>query len=110
MELSTEDMGRLERLGYSPDEFSISLANSSCQLKNIDGYCFFYDTSSKSCRVYPQRPIGCRIYPVVYIVGEGIGIDDLCPKSGSVSDFDLKQKGKILLNHLEQIGLEQEGR
>jgi hypothetical protein len=108
MELSEQDIGRLERLGYSSDEFSISSASSSWQLKNIDGHCFFYDPSSRSCRVYPRRPIGCRIYPVVYIVGEGIGVDDLCPMSSSVSGFDLKQKGRVLLDHLQQMDLEQE--
>ncbi len=110
MELSTEDMRRLERLGYSRDEFSVSSDSTSCRLKNIDGHCFFYGPSSRTCRVYPYRPIGCRIYPVVYIVGEGIGVDDLCPMSSSVSDFDLKQKGRILLDHLNKIDMEQESK
>jgi len=106
MELSAEDIERLKGLGYSSDEFSISLGGSSYQLKNIDGHCFFHDPSSRTCRVYPHRPIGCRIYPVVYIIGEGIGVDNLCPMSSTVSNFELKWKGRLLMEHLGKIDRE----
>jgi len=104
MDLSDEDVKRLEALGYSQYEFSTSLDNSSRQLRNIDGHCFFYDPSTTRCRVYSCRPFGCRIYPVVYIVGAGIGIDSFCPMSDTVDASDLKVKGRILLHHLERIG------
>ncbi|MBL7118814.1 YkgJ family cysteine cluster protein [Candidatus Bathyarchaeota archaeon] len=103
MELSDRDVKRLERLGYSLDEFSTSSEDSPRQLRNVDGHCFFYDAPSRSCRVYPHRPFGCRVYPVVYIVGEGIDVDSLCPMSYTFSEFDLRVKGKSLLDHLERI-------
>ena len=104
MELSNEDVEQLERIGFNSDEFSASFDGSFRRLTNVDGHCYFYDTSSEGCRVYPSRPIGCRIYPVVYIVGEGIGVDTLCPMDDSVSELDLKVKGRLLLDHLRGMG------
>ncbi len=103
MELSDRDVEQLEELGCSSDEFSTSSGDSSLRLRNVDGHCFFYDPSSRACTVYPYRPFGCRTYPVVYIVGEGIGVDNLCPMSDTFSEFDLRVKGKTLLDHLERI-------
>jgi Fe-S-cluster containining protein len=104
MELSNEDVERLEKIGFNSDEFSVSLDGSFRRLTNVDGHCYFYDTSSKGCHVYSSRPIGCRIYPVVFIVGEGIGVDTLCSMNDSVSELDLKVKGGLLLDHLRRMG------
>ena len=104
MELSDEDVERLEKAGFNSDEFSTSFNGSFRRLTNVNGYCYFYDTSLKGCHVYPLRPIGCRFYPVVYIVGEGIGVDTLCPMNDSVNELDLEVKGRLLLDHLRRMG------
>jgi Fe-S-cluster containining protein len=37
-----------------------------CELKNVDGHCYFYDPESKVCKIYEHRPEGCRYYPIIY--------------------------------------------
>lgn len=36
------------------------------QLKNADGYCVFFEVSTKLCKIYGVRPQGCRFYPLIY--------------------------------------------
>jgi Fe-S-cluster containining protein len=70
MELSSEDIQRLEEMGYRLEEFAVT-ANGVTRLRNVDGYCAFYSHADKKCQIYQRRPIGCRLYPVVYLANEG---------------------------------------
>ena len=36
------------------------------QLKNVKGFCFFFEPSTKLCRIYKLRPQGCNFYPLIY--------------------------------------------
>lgn len=36
------------------------------QLKNINGYCIFFDSTTNLCKIYEVRPQGCRFYPLIY--------------------------------------------
>lgn len=102
MELSSEDISRLEEVGYRRDQFSV-LDNRGVRLVNVDGWCFFYSLAERNCRVYENRPLGCRLYPVVYLADEGAVIDGLCPMGHTVSERELKRKGKILVKLLKKI-------
>lgn len=102
MELSNRDVRRLVRAGYRPEDF-IVVCDGVPRLKNVNGWCYFYSLADKRCRVYKIRPLGCRLYPVVYVDGKGVVLDDLCPMRHTVSDVEFKRKAKILMRLLEEI-------
>ncbi len=102
MELSSDDIRRLEEAGLRRTEFSV-LDNRGIRLVNVAGWCFFYSLTERNCRVYKDRPLGCRLYPVVYLADEGAVVDGLCPMGHSVSERELKRKGKILVKLLKEI-------
>ena len=102
MELSNDDIRRLEGAGYSRDQFSI-LDNHAIRLMNVDGWCIFYSLAERKCRVYKNRPLGCRLYPVVYLVDEGAIFDELCPMGHTVSEREFRTKGTALRKLLRRI-------
>jgi hypothetical protein len=105
MELSSNDIKRLEETGYRREEFAIIDGGVTC-LRNVDGWCYFYSLADKKCRVYRKRPLGCHLYPVVYLVNEGAIVDELCPMGQTISEQELRMKGKILEKLLEKIDSE----
>ncbi len=105
MELSSEDIKRLEETGYRPDEFAV-VGDCVIRLRNVDKWCYFYSIAEKKCQVYEKRPLGCYLYPVVYSVGEGAIVDELCPMGETVSERELKTKGKTLNKLLKKIDYE----
>jgi Fe-S-cluster containining protein len=60
------------------------------RLRNVDGICYFYDCADRKCQVYKKRPMGCYLYPVVYLVNEGAVVDELCPIIQTVSEQELR--------------------
>jgi len=105
MELSSDDVKRLEEAGYSLDEFAV-LGDHVVRLRNVGGWCYFYSLADMNCRVYGNRPLGCRLYPVVYLADEGAAVDELCPMGHTVSERELRTKGKILVKLLKKIDSE----
>jgi Fe-S-cluster containining protein len=106
MELSEDDVRRLVRAGYSPREFVV-MYDGVPRLRNVDGWCYFYSRSGGCCKVYRFRPLGCRLYPVVYVKGEGVALDELCPMRHTVSKREFSVKAKTLEKLLEKIDREQ---
>jgi Fe-S-cluster containining protein len=102
MELSSEDIARLENIGYRLEEFAV-LDDGVTQLRNVDGYCYFYSRADKKCQIYEERPIGCYLYPVVYLANEGVIVDELCPMGHTISEKESRTKGKILEKLLKKI-------
>jgi hypothetical protein len=102
MELSSDDVKRLEEAGYHRDEFAV-LNTYVVRLRNVDGWCYFYSLAEKNCRVYENRPLGCSLYPVVHSSGEGAIVDDLCPMGHTISEQELRTKGRILDKLLKKI-------
>ncbi len=37
----------------------------------IRGFCPFYDVRSRTCRIHPEKPSSCRIYPLLLAVPTG---------------------------------------
>ena len=107
MLLSKEDIGRLERAGFSREDFTIPCGEDDlARLRNVREWCYFYNPAEKTCQVYEDRPLGCLLYPVIYSIDEGVIVDELCPARHTVSEHELKVKGKILLKHLRKIASE----
>jgi Fe-S-cluster containining protein len=47
MELSRDDIERLEKKGYRVEEFAF-ICDGVTPLRNVDGYCYFYSRTKKS--------------------------------------------------------------
>lgn len=105
MELSSRDVKRLEEIGYHREEFTV-IDNDVTRLRNVDGYCYFYSFTHKKCQIYRKRPLGCYLYPVVYLMNEGVIVDELCPIGQTISEHELRVKGRILEKFLKKLGNE----
>jgi len=105
MELSSRDIQRLIDAGFDPEDF-IVMRDGVPHLRNVDGWCYFYNSKERLCKVYRIRPLGCRIYPVVYVEGEGVALDKLCPMRHTVSPKEFMAKAKVLKKLLERIDQE----
>jgi len=106
MLLSNADVKLLEKTGYKCNEFSFVNKDSFRQLRNVNGFCFFYDTAKKRCRAYRLRPLGCRIYPIIYSEDEGAITDWICPMKDTVSAQEIKTKSNKLMKLLQTIDAE----
>ncbi len=102
MELSSEDIARIEKMGYRLEEFAVT-DDVVTRLRNVEGYCIFYSRADNKCQIYKKRPMGCRLYPVVYLANEGVIIDDLCPMGHTISEKELRTKEIILYKLLKKI-------
>ena len=106
MMLSSADFKRLERVGFDGQKFVRQDGHGFIRLRNRGGFCVFYDVERCGCGIYKHRPLGCRVYPVVYSEREGIVVDDLCPMKSTVSRIELDGEGKKLMKLLERIDAE----
>ena len=50
--------------------------------------------------------MGCRIYPIIYSVQDGVIVDDLCPQTGTISEKEIDSKRGKLKNLLGRIDRE----
>ncbi len=88
MPLSEGDIARIRKLGFT--DFTIE-RDGWLQLRNSGGRCVF--NGGSRCKIYADRPEGCRFYPVIYDEEKGEAVlDGDCPRreSFNVSDVDLK--------------------
>jgi len=102
VELSNEDIGRLEEKGYRLEEFAVT-DKGAAWLRNVDGYCIFYNRADKKCQVYEKRLMGCYLYPIVCMAKEGPMVDELCPIGHTISKQELRTKGRLLNKLLKKI-------
>src|SRR5512143_2336519 len=110
MLLSNEDIERLKRKGYAETSFVKFDQQGYATLQNVNGNCFFFNPEKTTCRERANRPLGCRIYPVMLDEDRGIVIDNICP---SASTFTVKQKmkrGKEVVKLLAIIDAEADNR
>ncbi len=106
MLLANADIERLERKGYSKEFFVRFDRTGYAKLRNRLGHCVFYDTEKQRCKVYRERPLGCRLYPVIYDEAEGIVADSICPARGNWNEKRIERKGKKVIKLLEKIDAE----
>jgi Fe-S-cluster containining protein len=106
MLLSTEDIERLERRGYSKKFFVRFDSEGYAKLRNLQDHCVFYDAEKQRCQVYKERPVGCRLYPVIYDETKGIVVDNICPARGNWNEKKIEKKGKKVIKLLEKIDAE----
>ncbi len=106
MLLSLKDIKRLESEGYDRDFFVRFDSKGYATLRNQNGHCVFYDTEKKRCKVRAHRPLGCRIYPIIYDEDNGIIVDSICPSSSSVTEKQKAKRGKKVLKLLKTIDAE----
>jgi Fe-S-cluster containining protein len=102
MELSSKDVERLEETGSRREEFAV-IDDGVTRLRNVDGCCYFYSLADKRCRIYRKRHLGCYLYPVVYLVNKGAIVDELCLMGQTISEQELRTKGKILVKLLKKM-------
>ncbi len=110
MLLSAEDIARLEKKGYSRDSFVRFDSEGYALLRNRQGHCVFYSTKKLRCDVYAARPIGCRVYPVIYDEENGIVVDSICRAPGTITEQEKTRKGKRVLKLLRKIDCEAQDR
>ena len=106
MLLSESDIERLERKGYDRDFFVRFDSEGYATLRNYRGYCVFYDVEKSRCKVRAHRPVGCRIYPVIYDEDKGIVVDHICPSRSSVNEKQKAKRGEKVLKLLKTIDAE----
>ena len=98
MILTKEDIKRIEKNGFKKEDFSIK-NNEYINLKNINNKCFFHD--GKKCIIYPIRPVGCKLYPIIYDVEtQSAIIDKECPYHDY---FSISQDKRMLLHETIDI-------
>jgi Fe-S-cluster containining protein len=92
MQLSPRDINRLEKLGYRSSDFTVREEGFKT-LTNINGFCYFFDPKSNACRIYRNRPEGCRYYPIIYSIDERSATldQDVCQRVSSITAEDLKK-------------------
>jgi Fe-S-cluster containining protein len=103
MELCKADIARLERRGYRKNDFVRPGTDGMPRLRNVGGYCFFYDHGRKRCKEYASRPLGCVIYPVNLAADGEIVIDTLCPEADTLTPDEIESKGRRLRQLIETI-------
>jgi len=110
MLLAVKDIRRLEKKGFASNYFAKLDKQGYAVLKNQEGYCVFYDLKNRKCRVYDDRPSGCRVYPVIMDEEKGIILDDICDSCGTITLKEKKVQGKKVIKLLEKIDTEAENR
>ncbi len=106
MLLSKKDLKRLEKKGFSQNQFVVYDRQGYARLKNRDGYCVFYDRIHSQCSVYIVRPSGCRVYPVILDEETGIVLDSICQSRKSITQSEKAIKGKRVIKLLKIIDCE----
>ena len=110
MLLSTDDIRRLETKGYGAEFFVRFDRAGYAVLRNRKGHCVFYDLENQGCMVYADRPLGCRVYPVILDEEKGIVVDNLCRAGSSVTAQEKARRGKRVLELLKTVDDEAEKR
>lgn len=101
MELLPEDVERLEALGYRLEDFAV-FDGVVYRLKNVDGHCVFYDPGTSTCKIYENRPIGCRLYPLVYD-GDKVYVDKTCPTWNTVPRREVERLARYVVKFVEDV-------
>jgi Fe-S-cluster containining protein len=111
MQLTEDDIKRIEKLGFKKEKFVKYDSNGFAKLKNIEGHCIFYNSFEKKCIIYEDRPIGCKLYPIIYdLQKHTVTVDQLCPSAETVTKREIRRKQKLLISTVKQLFKEAEER
>ena len=110
MLLSEKDINRIAKQGFSKRFFLKINKEGYAQLKNREGHCVFYNSEKQRCSIYANRPLGCRVYPVILDEEKGIILDDICISRKTVTSSEKTVKGNRVIRLLEKIDSEAESR
>jgi len=102
MILLPEDITVIKELGYQVQDFTV-WSEGYWRLRNVDGYCYFYNLIEGTCKIYQYRPLGCGIYPIVYVKGVGPAVDDVCPLSDTITSEEWRIGFKLLRKYLRLL-------
>ncbi|MDI9619421.1 MAG: YkgJ family cysteine cluster protein [Candidatus Nezhaarchaeota archaeon] len=103
MPLTLGDVNRIKRLGFSESHF-IDKVGGLPRLRNVEGHCVFLNPHLNSCTIYPMRPEGCRLYPLLYDLECGkVTVDPLCPQSHTIPKWLARKLSKSLLNLVSRL-------
>ena len=92
MTLTESDMERIDSLGHMRSEYVVRTKDGFYQLRNLDDYCCFYDSEKKTCRIYEQRPDGCRFYPIIYDARRHrCVVDKDCPSRETITTEEINR-------------------
>lgn len=103
MELLAEDIRRITARGHKMEDFVVE-KDGIYRLKNVDGHCVFYDPQTRKCKIYHIRPVGCRMYPLVYD-GRSVTVDRTCPTWDTVPRSEIERLGPYISRFLEDVKL-----
>lgn len=103
MPLTKKDVERIKRTGF-PESYFVDRRGRVPRLKNVKGHCVFLDPSTNACTIYPDRPEGCRLYPLVYDEERGeVVLDPLCPKVYLVPQKVVRKLSGALLSLIRRL-------
>ena len=109
MTVTRKDVERLEALGYERSEYLRKGKDNFCELRNVNGHCYFYDADTKLCKIYEARPDGCRYYPVVYDVRKRkCVLDDDCPHREVITRTQIRKICHRVKKNVETLMMEAE--
>ncbi len=92
MTLTRKDAERIDALGHLRKDYLVKFEDGFCQLRLVDGFCYFYDTKTKKCTIYDSRPDGCRFYPIVYNMKKRKCVTDYdCPSRETVTREEIRK-------------------
>lgn len=106
MLLTNDDIKRIEQKGFHKKYFLKIDKDGYAQLKNYNGYCAFYNLEKHQCNIYPDKPSGCGVYPVILDEEIGIIIDDLCPQKATITLEEQEKKGQTVMQLIKIIDTE----
>jgi len=107
MILLEEDIKRISNLGFKAEDFAVRSKEGFYVLKNVDGRCYFLDKEKGRCTIYPYRPLGCSLYPIVIDSIRGdLAIDKFCPLSATTTPLEIRKARKVLKKILRELRLE----
>jgi Fe-S-cluster containining protein len=102
MLLSTEDIERLERKGYQQGFFVLLDREGYPKLRNLQNHCVFFNVENKRCMIYHSRPLGCRLYPLIYDEQRD-NCGWFCRAKGKLPENQMAQRGRKVLRLLERL-------
>lgn len=92
MTLTREDVRRISALGHVKEDYLERTSDGFCQLRNVNGNCYFYDVENGLCTIYNARPEGCRFYPIIYNMRKRkCAVDADCPSGVTVSRQEIRK-------------------